>query len=227
MCGSGCRRAIWRWFVIDAVAAMVCHASAAYRQDGHGWPASEPAMMVALSLRLVRERRPGWGAAASVRVGQVDALGELAAPERAGRLVGGGDERLVIGGRRQRRASRSAAASSQADGLGSFDSLRASPRVGSLVDPWWTLEGVDQAHGADSTHPVFSRWPLARPHLEARPLRRPGDRRPEAVRHLPQLTRGLGPARLAATTDVSIALVATGKYGYRPTGDVLSLIRAT
>ena len=39
------------WFVIDAVAAMELAAFyAAYRQDGHGRAAYEPAMMVALVL---------------------------------------------------------------------------------------------------------------------------------------------------------------------------------
>jgi hypothetical protein len=28
--------------------------------------------------------------------------------------------------------------------------LRALPRVASLVDPWWTLDWVDQARGVDS-----------------------------------------------------------------------------
>src|SRR5204862_6863996 len=39
------------WFVIDAVAAFdLCEFYAAYRVDGHGRPAHDPAMMVALLL---------------------------------------------------------------------------------------------------------------------------------------------------------------------------------
>ena len=66
-------------------------------------------------------------------------------------LPGGGDERLVIGGTGSGvRGRSSAASSSRPMDRASFSLLRALARVGSLVDPWWTLEGVDQARGVES-----------------------------------------------------------------------------
>jgi len=51
VCGSGCRRAILAWFVIDAVAELELGVFyAAYRAAGHGRAAHDPAMMVALLL---------------------------------------------------------------------------------------------------------------------------------------------------------------------------------
>src|SRR4051795_9758342 len=48
---SGCRRGIWAWFVIDAVAEMDLDAFyAGYRVDGRSRPPYDPAMMVALLL---------------------------------------------------------------------------------------------------------------------------------------------------------------------------------
>ena len=45
------------WFVIDAVEEMdLAPFYAAYRADGHGRPAYEPAMMVALLLYALRAR---------------------------------------------------------------------------------------------------------------------------------------------------------------------------
>jgi hypothetical protein len=58
---------------------------------------------------------------------------------------------LVMGRHRQRRVGRSSAASSsRAMDRESFYLLRALPRAASLVDPWWTLEGVDQGRGVES-----------------------------------------------------------------------------
>jgi transposase len=51
MFASGCRRTTSRWFVIDAVEEMdLALFYGAYRADGHGRAAYEPAMMVALLL---------------------------------------------------------------------------------------------------------------------------------------------------------------------------------
>src|SRR4051795_9086034 len=48
---SGCRRGIWAWFVIDAVAEMDLEAFyAGYRVDGRSRPPYDPAMMVGLLL---------------------------------------------------------------------------------------------------------------------------------------------------------------------------------
>src|ERR671910_349967 len=63
------------WFVIDAVAAFDLSAFyAAYRVDGHGRPAHDPAMMVALLLYGLRDRGALLAAAgASLRRGCRDA----------------------------------------------------------------------------------------------------------------------------------------------------------
>jgi hypothetical protein len=50
-CASGCRRPDLPWFVLDAVAEMdLAPFYSAYRDDGHGRAAHDPAMMVALLL---------------------------------------------------------------------------------------------------------------------------------------------------------------------------------
>ena len=73
------------------------------------------------------------------------------APSALDVLPGGGDERLVMGGTGSGvRARSSAASSSRPMDREWFCLLRALPRVGSVVDPWWTLEGVDQARGVES-----------------------------------------------------------------------------
>jgi hypothetical protein len=92
-----------------------------------------------------RASAPPWHARTSAMLSKAGRGGGsdwLAAPERAGRLAGGGDERLVMGGHRQRRGAAAPAHPHRGQmDRESFYLLRALPRVASLVDPRWTLEG--------------------------------------------------------------------------------------
>ncbi len=80
----------------------------------------------------------------------------LAAPSALDVLPGGGDKRLVMRGTGSGvRGRSSAASSSRRMDRESFCLLRASPRVGSLVDPWWPSKGVDQARGVESVPALY------------------------------------------------------------------------